>query len=71
MFLLSINLLVRRKRLDYRRVWAVLYILIMRNDHIDIESLSRGLMNDYRTLTLWVLFCRSDNQAAERSAEGV
>lgn len=34
---------------DYRRVWAVLDILIMRNDHIDIESLSRGLMDDYRT----------------------
>lgn len=49
MFLLSINLLVRRKRLDYGRVWAVLDILIMRNDRIDIESLSRGLMNDYRT----------------------
>lgn len=49
MFLLSINLLVRRKRLDYGRVCAVLDILIMRNDRIDIESLSRGLMNDYRT----------------------
>lgn len=48
MFFLLINFLVRRKRFDYGRVWVVLDILIMRNDRIDIEFLSRGLMNDYR-----------------------